>query len=539
MDTINAPLFCMTGDQDWASDAVVADFVDLFAGYGVRPTLFATNKSSLVDELAAGGRIELGLHPNFLPGSTHGADSEAVIKHVIEMYPGARTFRSHGFVDGSQICRRFHEWGIRYDSNLCLDMQPNIVPLRHVSGITRFPTFWGDFTHFTNRADDWDLRRYLPAILSPGLKVFNFHPINVATNVPNAAYYQTIRSRTGSLSAADIKDVRYNGPGVRTFLIALLDLLKARGLRCYSLAELHDMLPVGNFMVAEDETKGRTTHRTMEEAERYHKGSDAEKQAILKKTFDQRNAADIYATSRDTCLRELEIESLRRSLHTRGAILDLGCGNGYTLIALAQGLPASKMTGVDFAPNLIEGARAIRQQWAGRLRCEPEFVCDDAIAYIQKAAEQSWDAVITERFLLNLPSLRSQHEVIRAVYRALRPGGMLLMCEGSEDGYQGLNQLREKLGLAAGPRNRGENVSARRFRDGEVEQFATKEVGFRLTAKLGFSTYFLVSRVLHPLLVHPQEPRFDAKVNEFAMKIQQHTAFTPGYGANVLWVFEK
>lgn len=539
MDTINAPLFCMTGDQDWASDAVVADFVDLFAGYGVRPTLFATNKSSLVDELAAGGRIELGLHPNFLPGSTHGADSDAVIRHMTDMYPGAKTFRSHGFVDGSRICRQFYERGFRYDSNLCLDMQPNLVPLRHVSGITRFPTFWGDFTHFTNRADDWDLERYLPAILSPGLKVFNFHPINVATNVPNAAFYQTIRTRTGTLSAADIKDVRYQGPGVRTFLVALLDLLKARGLKCYTLAELHEMLPVANFLVAEDETKGRTTHRTAEEAERYHKGSDADKQAILKKTFDQRNAADIYATSRDTCLRELEIESLRRSLHTRGAILDLGCGNGYTLISLAQSVPASRMTGVDFAPNLIEGARGIKRQWAGRLQCDPEFVCDDAIAYVQKAAEESWDAVITERFLLNLPSLHSQQAVIRAAYRALRPGGMLLMCEGSEDGYQGLNRLREKLGLAVGPRNRGENVSARRFRDGEIEQFATRDVGFRLTAKLGYSTYFVISRVLHPLLVHPQEPRFDAKINEFAMKIQQHTAFDPGYGANVLWVFEK
>jgi SAM-dependent methyltransferase len=539
MATINAPLFCMTGDQDWASDAVVADFVDLFAGYGVRPTLFATNKSSLIDELASAGKIELGLHPNFLPGSTHGSDSDGVIKHMMEMYPGARTFRSHGFVDGSRICRQFHERGIRYDSNLCLDMQPDIVPLRHVSGIMRFPAFWGDFTHFTNRPDDFDLQRYMPAFFSPGLKVFNFHPINVAANVPNDTYYQTIRTRTGSLTAADIKEVRYKGPGVRTFLIALLEQLKARGLKCYTLAELHELLPAANFMVAEDETKGRTTHRTVEEAEQYRHGSDAEKQAILKKTFDQRNAADIYATSRDTCLRELEIESLRRSLQTRGTILDLGCGNGYTLISLAQGVPASRMTGVDFAPNLIEGAQTIRQQWAGRLQCEPEFVCDDAIAYIQKAAEQSWDAVITERFLLNLPSERSQHDVIRAAYRALRPGGMLLMCEGSEDGYRRLNQLREKLGLAVGPRNRGENVSARRFRDGEMEQFATQEVGFRLTAKLGYSTYFLVSRVLHPLLVQPQEPRFDAKINEFAMKIQQSTAFTPGCGANVLWVFEK
>jgi len=539
METINAPLFCMTGDQDWASDAVIADFVDLFAGYGIRPTLFATNKSALVDELESSGRIELGLHPNFLPGSTHGTDTDSVIKHVTEMYPRARTIRSHHFVDGSGISRAFYQQGILYDSNLCLDLQPNIVPLRHLSGITRFPVFWNDYVHMTNRGDDWNLERYMPAILSPGLKIFNFHPIHVAANVPNNAYYQTIRTRTGSLSAAALQEVRHKGPGVRTFLIALLEHLKAKGLKCYSLAELHDMLPIAKFMVQEDETKGRAQRRTEQEAEQYVTGSDADKQAILKKTYDQRNATDIYATSRDTHLRELEIESLRRSLKSNGSILDLGCGNGYTLISLAQSVPASRMRGVDFAPKLIEGARSIKQQWAGRLQCEPEFVCDDAVAHLQKQPERSWDAIITERFLLNLPSSKSQQQVIRDIFRALRPGGMFLMCEGSEDGHEGLNRLREQVGLAVIPRNRADNISARRFHDAEIERFATKDVGFKLTCKLGYSSYFLIARVLHPLLVHPQEPRFDAKINEFAMRIQQHTAFSPGYGSNVLWVFEK
>jgi ubiquinone/menaquinone biosynthesis C-methylase UbiE len=539
METINAPLFCMTGDQDWASDAVIADFVDLFAGYGIRPTLFATNKSSLIDELAASGKIEIGLHPNFLPGSTHGTDAHSVIKHMMELYPSAQTFRSHCFVDGSPMCRELYEQGIRYDSNLSLDLQPNIVPLRHASGITRFPVFWNDYVHVTNRPDDWELQRYVPAFFSPGLKVFNFHPVHVAANVPNSAFYQTIRARPDSLSAATIETVRYKGPGVRTFLIALLEQLKAKGAKCYTLAELHDRLPIGNFMVPEDETKGRATRRTEEEAEQYRKGSEAEKQALLKKAYDKRNASDVYATSRDSSLRELEIDSLRQSLPAGRSILDLGCGNGYTLLSLARSVPASTMTGVDFAPNLIEGAKAIKQQWAGQLRCEPEFICDDAVAHIQKVPEGSWDVIITERFLLNLPSLRSQQEVIRAIYRALTPGGTFLMCEGSEDGHEYLNQLREKVGLAVIPRNKADNISARRFHDCEVERFATSEIGFRLTRKLGYSTYFLIARVLHPLLVRPQEPRFDAKINEFAMKIQQHTSFSPGYGSNVLWVFEK
>jgi hypothetical protein len=44
---------------------------------------------------------------------------------------------------------------------------------------------------------------------------------------------------------------------------------------------------------------------------------------------------------------------------------------------------------------------------------------------------------------------------------------------------------------------------------------------------------------LHPLLVAPQDPRFDAPINEFAREIQARTDFMPGIGSNTLWVLEK
>jgi hypothetical protein len=64
-------------------------------------------------------------------------------------------------------------------------------------------------------------------------------------------------------------------------------------------------------------------------------------------------------------------------------------------------------------------------------------------------------------------------------------------------------------------------------------------IGFECADKLGYSQYFLVSRVLHPLLAAPQEPRFDAPINEKARQMQQQLPYEPGYGSNVLWVLEK
>ena len=82
-------------------------------------------------------------------------------------------------------------------------------------------------------------------------------------------------------------------------------------------------------------------------------------------------------------------------------------------------------------------------------------------------------------------------------------------------------------------------MSSLRFADEEIERFAREEAGFVVADKIGFSTYFLISRVLHPLLVAPDSPRFDAPINDLARLIQLHDDPRPGVGSNVLWVLEK
>src|SRR5262245_37809023 len=128
------PLFCMTTDIDWASEYCICELRSILEGFGVRPTVFVTHRSVEIDrwELA-----ELGIHPNFLPGSTHGLSVPDVIDHVLQIVPSAKTFRSHCFFDNTHVTRAIRERGILYDSNLCLHLQPNIVPLRHWSGIIR------------------------------------------------------------------------------------------------------------------------------------------------------------------------------------------------------------------------------------------------------------------------------------------------------------------------------------------------------------------------------------------------------------------
>jgi SAM-dependent methyltransferase len=284
---------------------------------------------------------------------------------------------------------------------------------------------------------------------------------------------------------------------------------------------------------------GRVTVHSEDEYRRYRTMTEEEKQDFLRREYEQRDAADPYATSRDYNARELEIAAIRAALGAPGKLLDLGCGNGYTLLVLGENLPGWDLLGIDFSPNLIAGAKQLLAERRGKLQSVPRFLETDAIAHLADTPDASVDYVLTERFIQNMPTEAVQVEVLRHIRRILRPGGVLLMCEGSDDGFEALNDIREKMGLTRIPSTSRENVSAIRFDDGAIERVATQELGYVLRSKAGFSTFFLIARVLHPLLSAPEPPRFDAPINDFARQIQMHAPMLPGFGSNVLWVLEK
>ena len=528
--TFNAPVFVLTSDVDWASDPCIADLADHARRRAIRPVFMATGASAILDQLRSAKQAEVGWHPNFNPGSTHGTDIRSVVDHVSGLFPGATTFRSHSFSDSTHIMDAMRSRGIRYDSNICLHLQEGLVPLRHFSGVLRFPVFWEDDVHWV-QGGSWAVDDYLEKFLSPGLKILNVHPINFALNVPGADFYRTVRGAAPTLTAGEIERRRFAGPGTRTFVLDLLDRLRAAGHRFYTLDEVFAMVGVGDSETA----SGRQYRLSDDEFERYWAISPAERQAWLQSLYNSRNPTDPYATSRDYNLRELEIEAISRHV-TGGDVLDLGCGNGYTLLSMARKEGYASLTGVDFAEKLIAGAQVLVEKEKPAMT--PAFVCADAVAYIHTVPDASLDHVITERFLLNLPDQDTQRRVIREALRALKPGGSLVMCEGSMAGFRELNRLRAAMGLPEIEERSGENVSAIRFEDEELETYCSG-LGFQFVNKLGFRDYFILSRVLHPLLVAPQPPRFNAPINDLARQIQTRVPMAPDAGSNVVWVYRK
>lgn len=274
-----------------------------------------------------------------------------------------------------------------------------------------------------------------------------------------------------------------------------------------------------------------------EDHQSYWASSPEERQKTLHDVYEKIDPLDPHATFRDHNLRELEIAAFKKHLTSAGSILDLGCGNGYTLLNIAQDL-AWPLTGVDFSENLIRGSKRLLAEWPVPLRTQPHFICEDCIRYISEAEDNSLDYVLSARVLLNMPDQQTQYQIIGEILRALKPGGRYLMCEGSATGFEALNELRATVGLSRIPATSAENLSSLRFVDDEIETFVS-DTGFKIIEKEGFNLYFIISRVVNPLLVAPDAPKFNAPINEIAGMLQALQPMQSGLGSNTLWVLEK
>lgn len=126
------------------------------------------------------------------------------------------------------------------------------------------------------------------------------------------------------------------------------------------------------------------------------------------------------------------LPAVQKKLRDGVQVADIGCGQGYALIKLAQAFPNSRYTGFDFfAPN-VESATN-NAQVAG--------VADRVTFYTLDAAEglpDQYDVITTFDVVHDAPNpLR----LIQAIRQALRPDGRYICAE-----VNGSDKLEENLG---------------------------------------------------------------------------------------------
>ncbi len=223
----------ITFDIDWAPDCAIEHVAGILAERRIRSTWFVTHASPAVERLRSRPELfELGIHPNFLPGSSHGATPERVLRRCLELVPEAVSMRSHALVQSTPLLRQIvSDTSIRTDVSLYLPEQRGLRPVAfHTKSGTllRVPFLWEDDLLLEHREPCMDGFEALAGV--EGLKVFNFHPIHIYLNSRTMQPYETVkrlRPRLTEVTDAEASPYVEQGMGTRALFLWLLDRIGA------------------------------------------------------------------------------------------------------------------------------------------------------------------------------------------------------------------------------------------------------------------------------------------------------------------------
>ena len=201
----------------------------------------------------------------------------------------------------------------------------------------------------------------------------------------------------------------------------------------------------------------------------------------------------------DKTLLRLETENLKAWIPPNSSVCDMGCGEGEATLEYSK-VPGVTVLGVDNSPTRLELA-------AKRLpgvKLKLASVNDNDIG--------RFDVVISQRLLVNMPSWDEQKRALVSLSCLVRPGGRVLLSEGSANGAKKLNEFRKQMGLSRIP-TPAHNVF---IDDRQLLECAT-DLGWKLEDAKHIGTYYLLTRGVQPAL--KDVIRWDSDFNTRSSKV--------------------
>lgn len=244
--------------------------------------------------------------------------------------------------------------------------------------------------------------------------------------------------------------------------------------------------------------------------------------------WNERANLGVLAGTNDFMLTEIEHKFILSMVRPGSRVLDLGCGNGMTLIRLAKE-NGCEGAGLDFSERMVDVAREsiAREGLSSKLSISHMSlppVPDDI---------GKFDYVISQRCLINLKTVEDQKAAVHGVEKLLHSGGTYLMIECSNDGGNATNTLRERLGLE--PMNAPwHNLF---FNNADVESWQTDRFKIKELRHIS-STYHFLSRVVYAAVAVQtgEELKYDSDINKVALRLPQEIG---DFGPVKCWVWKK
>jgi len=193
-------------------------------------------------------------------------------------------------------------------------------------------------------------------------------------------------------------------------------------------------------------------------------------------------------------------------------VLDVGCGPG---VALQEYATKRKIEahGIDYSENMAEFARQRLAKAAPGVAIDVRCASVDDLPY----DDGTFDVVTSHRCLMALLDWERQKTALIDIHRVLKPGGVYVMMEGTFDGLDRLNFFRRKFGLDEIEAGGQDRLLTLKFHEKPLLDFCAPH--FELVRTQRFGMYYFLTRIVQPLLVAPDKPRYDHPINEIAKAI--------------------
>lgn len=233
----------------------------------------------------------------------------------------------------------------------------------------------------------------------------------------------------------------------------------------------------------------------------------------LKRQYDTiALSGDDKTTACDYNLRDLEIELGLEFIHDGNSVLDVGCGPG---VALQQYATKRKIEafGIDYSENMITFARQRLAEVVPDIQIKFSHASVDDLPF----EDETFDVVTSHRCLMALLDWERQKKALLEVGRVLKPGGVYVMMEGTFDGLERLNSYRRKFDLSEIEADGQDRLHTLKFHEQKLTDFCSNH--FELIRTQRFGMYYFLTRIVQPLLVAPDAPRYDHPLNEVAKQI--------------------
>ncbi len=234
-------IVAITFDTDWAPDWCIQVCFELCMQLNVTATFFMTNTSHILPILKD-NKFELGIHPNFLLGSSHCYNQKKskylpsykeVLEHCFQIVPDASSMRAHTLYRDSRLYVYIeeHVLSLKNDVSTFLPghrgLQPVPIMFSHNGrSLLHFTCTWEDDIAILN-PQKWLKPNFDNMV--PGVYIFNFHPVHIVLNSCSPEQYTRLRQLCPIYEVTQKDCFRFMNTkafGVRDFFEALVSSLE-------------------------------------------------------------------------------------------------------------------------------------------------------------------------------------------------------------------------------------------------------------------------------------------------------------------------